>query len=199
MAISTIDSAGLATGGVATPNIAAGAVGNTQMASGAARANWGAGGILQVVQAVQTNTTSTTSLSWVDVTGMSVTITPSSATSKILVIPDAMLGCDGGLGVNYQLRLQRNGTNIYTPTNNGNRPQAIFEIESSVSTAYDYQFFDSMRMYLDSPNTTSAVTYKLQWICFNGGTVYLNRNHVDSDNASQIRTASSITVMEIAA
>lgn len=170
------------------------------LASGAARANFGAGAVLQVVQAVQTDVASTTNSSaWTDVPGMAVTITPSSASNKILVIPDALLGVDGGLGVNYQLRLQRNGSDIYTPTNNGSRPAAIFEIESSVSTAYDYQFFDTMRMYLDSPNTTSAVTYKLQWRCFNaGGTLYLNRNHIDSNDISQIRSASSITVMEIA-
>lgn len=157
-----------------------------------------AGHVVKVLQTVNTETASTTSnLTWVDVPGMSVTITPSSSSNKILVIPDALLGCDGGLGVNYQLRLQRNGSNIYTPTNKGSRPDAIFEIESSVSGAYDYQFFSTMRMFLDSPGTTSAVTYKLQWRVYNGGTVYLNRNHVDSNDEAQIRSASSITVMEV--
>lgn len=190
----------IADAAVTTPKIADGAVVAVDIANGAiTRPKIGyTGGVLQVVQTIMSDPASTTSnLTWVDVPSMTVTITPSFASSRILVIPDAMLGCDGGLGVNYQLRLQRNGSNIYTPTNKGNRPEAIFEIESSVSGAYDYQFFCTTRMFLDSPNTTSAVTYKLQWRVFNGGTVYLNRNHVDSNDESQVRTSSSMTVMEI--
>jgi hypothetical protein len=158
------------------------------------------GSVIQTVQSIKSDTYSLSSPAdtWVDVTGASVTITPTSASSRILVIPDFVWGGDGGLGVNYMIRLFRDSTQIYTPTSSGSRATGLFEIESSVSTAYDYMLFPSMRMFLDSPATTSAVTYKIQARLTNGGTFYLNRNHVDTDSVQQMRTSSSFTVMEIA-
>jgi hypothetical protein len=173
--------------------------GNTVFSSGKVpTAAMPSGSIVQTVQAVKSDTWSTTTANqWVDITGATVTITPTSAGNKILVIPDFIMGGDGGLGVNYMLRLLRNDGTIYTPTGAGNQSQGIMEVESSVSTAYDYMLFPTMRMYLDSPATTSAVTYKLQARLTNGGTMYINRNHVDTNDATQMRTSSSFTVMEI--
>ena len=53
--------------------------------------------------------------------------------------------------------------------------------------------------YLDSPSTTSATTYKIQWQMESGVTGYLNRNMGYNDNNQQGTAASSITVMEILA
>jgi len=53
-------------------------------------------------------------------------------------------------------------------------------------------------MFLDSPSTTSATTYKVQIINVGGRTNYINRNHHNGDTAATPRTASSITLMEIA-
>lgn len=156
------------------------------------------GSIVQTVQAVKTDTWSSTTIStWLDITGATVTITPTSAANKILVIPDFIIGGDGGLGVNYMLRLLRGDNAIYTPTDAGSRAQGIMEVESSVSSAYDYMLFPTMRMFLDSPGTTSPVTYKVQGRLTNGGTLYVNRHHVDTNDITQMRTASSFTVMEI--
>jgi len=53
--------------------------------------------------------------------------------------------------------------------------------------------------YLDSPSTTSATTYKLQWEAESGETIYLNRSFGDGDASTSARGASSITVMEVGA
>jgi hypothetical protein len=53
-------------------------------------------------------------------------------------------------------------------------------------------------IYLDSPSTTSSVTYKVQ-MRVNSSTGYVNRTTTDSDTTVYSRTASTITVMEIAA
>lgn len=57
----------------------------TGLAAGAARANFGAGAVLQVIQSTTSTSTSSTSNSYVDASGLSVTITPTSATSKFLI------------------------------------------------------------------------------------------------------------------
>jgi hypothetical protein len=51
---------------------------------------------------------------------------------------------------------------------------------------------------LDSPATTSATTYKVQIRNVSGGTAYVNRQVTDTDSTSFNRTASTITVMEVA-
>jgi hypothetical protein len=54
-------------------------------------------------------------------------------------------------------------------------------------------------IYLDSPATTSATTYKVQAQAYTGYTAYINRSHNDGDNGDNLRGASTITVMEISA
>jgi hypothetical protein len=157
------------------------------------------GSILQVVQTVDNVVSTTTSGTFNDTGSLSVTITPGSSSSKVLIIPDILCGGDGGLGVNYMFRLLRGGTVIYGKGAAGSQESGIFEIESSVSTAYDYQLFTCMRMFLDSPATTSATTYKIQWRVTNGGTITLNRNFVDTNDTTQLRGSSSITAMEVSA
>lgn len=157
------------------------------------------GSVLQIVQTVDSNVATTTSGTWGDLSSMSVTITPGSSSSKVLIIPDILCGGDGGLGVNYMFRLLRGGSVIYGKGVAGSQESGIFEIRSSVSAAYDYQLFTCMRMFLDSPATTSATTYKIQWRVTNGGTITFNRNFVDTNDTTQLRGSSSMTAMEISA
>ena len=157
------------------------------------------GKVVQIVQTVDSNVATTTSGSWGDLSSMSVTITPSSSSNKVLIIPDILCGGDGGLGVNYMFRMLRGATVIYGRGTATSQESGIFEIESSVSSAYDYQLFTCMRMFLDSPATTTATTYKIQWRVTNGGTITFNRNFVDTNDATQLRGSSSMTAMEISA
>jgi len=138
------------------------------------------GKVLQVVSATKTDTAATTSSTYADITGLSVTVTPAATTSKVLVSVNVNLGASADqLG---QVQLLRGTTAIY--------PLSYARFDNS---AWMVGF--SM-MFLDSPATTSATTYKLQWKNGLGTTTtYLNRRGFDAT----INTYSSITVQEIGA
>lgn len=151
----------------------------------------GAFRILQVVSTVKSDTFSTTSTSFADITGMSVSITPSSATNQVLVIVSSNIGISGNIVATQ--RLLRGATAIFAGTAAGTRPLG-FAMAAIIEAT---QIFGASAVFLDSPATTSATTYKTQMMV-NGGTAYLNRNNRDTDGLDP-RLASSITVMEISA
>jgi hypothetical protein len=153
------------------------------------------GSVLQVVSTVKSDTFSTTSTSYTDVTGMSVTITPSSTNSKILVLGDYAIACFQPGGTTYfYVQLVRASTAIYLGDTAGSRSRVHFG--GNNKNGVDR----TSLVFLDSPATTSATTYKLQvkkkdWT----GTIFLNRSETaDADADTSMRVASSITVMEIA-
>ena len=153
----------------------------------------GAGAVLQVVQTIKTDTFSTTSGSLTDITGMSVSITPTSATSKVLV--QCSLGQVGpNSAAAFGIALLRGSTVIGAGATAGSR------ISTSIAGILDGDRSSSQSLcFLDSPATTSSTTYKLQIYINSGNTVYVNRSTADSDSSVYARTASTITVMEIAA
>jgi hypothetical protein len=112
----------------------------------------GGGKVLQVVQATYSTSFGTTSTSYQD-TGLSGSITPSAATSKIMVIATTPMKINGSAGDDLQgsMQLVRTSTSILNYENN-------FSIYLG---AAQWKFPLSM-MYLDSPSTTSATTYKTQ-------------------------------------
>ena len=151
-----------------------------------------AGTVLQVVSTnynTRTSFTSTTTLA--DITGMTVTITPKSTTSKIFVLVTLSFNAPGGQ--NVACILNRNGTRLAE----GAAGETTF-IGMATANSNNYWLLSASNSYLDSPASTSALTYKLQakavevtssWVI--NGTV---RNDVSDPNGS-----STITVMEIAA
>lgn len=141
------------------------------------------GKILQVVSTTKTDTTSSTSSSFADITGMSVAITPSATSSKILILYDIGVSSTD-TGRSSRIRLLRDSTSIVGAAN-------LFRLGSVNSVMYN-----ASGNYLDSPSSTSALTYKLQWLSESGHeTVYLNRR----GNNSDVFTASTITVLEVGA
>jgi hypothetical protein len=154
---------------------------------------FGTGAVLQVVSTFKSDTFSTSSTSMVDITGMSASITPSSSTSKILVLINLTVGYAGN---NYSpVNLVRNSTNIAQPTTTSTFQATLnnYGGEGSGFTAGTAQAQYALS-YLDSPATTSATTYKLL-IYTTGGTTYINTRP-----ASQNGTCTStLTIMEIAA
>ena len=155
----------------------------------------GAFRVLQVVSTNKTDTFTTTSSTFTDVTSLSASITPSSATSKIFVL--ATISGNGQTATNgMQGRLMRDSTAIAVGDAAGSRTQASFgSLEGSTS-----EQFTSTIMFLDSPATTSSTTYKIQIRSNLGGaTVTVNRSISDSDAAATSRNISTITVMEISA
>jgi hypothetical protein len=144
-----------------------------------------------VVQTVLTSAFSTTSTSFTDVTGLTATITPSSATSKILVLANIHGTVLSSSIVGFNLR--RDSTNIYQPTASGSRTLASlgFRADTSRSLAADMVF-------LDSPATTSAITYSVQ-MKTQTSTVILGGTGDNSDVAANIVFPQSLTAIEVAA
>ena len=151
------------------------------------------GKVLQAVSATKTDTSSTTGVGWVDITGLSVSITPTSASSKFLIFYNLEYGTYSTGG--FYCRLLRDGTPILLGDAAGSRVQV------SNGTQYSYtsqSLYSAVGNYLDSPSATSAIVYKLQFQSYASGLVYINRTPTDTDRADYIRAASTITVMEIA-
>ena len=154
-----------------------------------------AGNILQVIQAVKTDTATTTSENTFVDTGLSVSITPSSASNKILVT--ANLSFSAGDMQNIAWRLVRGSTDLYMGDAASNRTRASGAVR--VSTNQDAEHQNVTSIFLDSPNTTSATTYKVQWCrTYSTSTIYMNRASEDTDNDDRTRVPSSITVQEVA-
>jgi hypothetical protein len=146
-------------------------------------------GVVQVKQATKLDTFSTTSTTFVDVTGLSVSITPTSASNKVLFI--VTIGGMGNTGsyVNI-LQLLRGSTNILAPTG-GTDPGAIQLYQGSAGTGDNWCLAQGLTV-LDSPATTSATTYKVQ-ARVNNGTLHINR----LPSNSNFTAVSTVTVMEV--
>jgi hypothetical protein len=162
-------------------------------ASGGTGRTSGAGKVLQVLNGNSTAAYTTTSQSYVIPTGVSIAITPSSTSSKILVMCTSQFGISGDAGHAYA-RLQRDGAVILEGDAAGSRPRTyVVQNNFGGNAPPNYHM-----VALDSPSTTSAVTYSLGVRSSNGTTVYLNRGVRDNDGSQyDARTASTIIVMEI--
>ena len=137
------------------------------------------GNVLQVVQTLHTTSFTTTSGTYVDVPNFNVTITPSSASSKILVMVTALSGHSAAAAA-VKLSLLRGSTEIAGLAESG-------AYLGGLSFINEVLFGGN---FLDSPATTSPVTYKVQIAATTAGNVvYIS---------SGTTTKSTITVMEIA-
>ena len=150
------------------------------------------GAVLQVVSTTKTDTFSTSSTTFVDITGLSVSITPTSSTSKIMVFAVVTASTTGGN--NAMIRLVRDSTAIAVGNADGSRVQG----SSQLRILDELAGLNFSVNFLDSPATTSSTTYKVQFDMQSGGTGFVNRLANNADNSNFARTVSSITVMEIA-
>ena len=163
---------------------------------GGANAQWiGAvsrsGGILQVVSTTKTDTFATTSGTDVDITGLSASITPRSTSSKVLVLVSAPFSTTTNQ-IN-SITLTRGGTPIGGGTIAGSRTSAF---RSAYLTSTNTGGMLSGE-HLDSPSTTSTITYQVQCKT-SAGTMTIGISGGDSDAANHPRTSSTITLMEVA-
>ena len=141
--------------------------------------------IAQVISVFKADAFSTSSATFVDVTDLTVSITPSLATSKILVF--AYVSTSASTSNDHFLNLNRGATAICQTTSG-----------STISTAHLFVPNTAMSLhnpiiFLDSPATTSATTYKIQ-AKVGSDTMYVNRRGADTTGST-----STITVMEILA
>jgi len=157
----------------------------------------GVGG--KVLQVLSTTKTDTFSLSgstgnFSDITGLSVSITPSSASNKILIIAHSNIS--SAPGNRAGLRIVRDSTAICIGDANASRTRSTIGGQATgTSSEVDGLAFN----FLDSPNTTSSTTYKIQLCGENGTTYYVNEAASTSTTGDQYTSTSTITVMEIAA
>ena len=156
-----------------------------------------AGKILQVVQGTFSSTFSTTSpaeTAFVD-TGLSVAITPSATSSKILILWNVMTGSSGA-NVNY-IRLLRDSTAIALGDTSSTRVRVTQAQGGNYPT---YKSDNVAGQFLDTPSSTSALTYKLALASNGTATSYINRNQRDntSVNDEDPRGMSTIKAQEIA-
>jgi len=157
----------------------------------------GGGKVLQVVSTLKSDSFSTAAAAFTDVTGLSVSITPAAATSKVLVMITLSASARDGQG-NSGMRLLRGATDIAIGDAASNRTRVSQDIIlTNVNAAKSINL-----VFLDSPATTSSTTYKIQVAGLapsSGWTTYVNRSYDDTDAADKSRSVSTITVMEIGA
>ena len=155
-----------------------------------------------VVQTVKADTFSTSSSSFVDITGLEVTITPTDASSKILLLATINFSnsneADGNVG---HIRLLADASPVFVGDAASNRTQASATTGEQVIASYRNggSQASSGLVFLHSPTTVSPVTYKVQGRRGTNGSLFVNRSGFDGDVATQARTVSSITVIEVAA
>lgn len=158
-----------------------------------------AGSVLQVAQAIKSDTfSSATKGSYIAVTGLSVTITPTSASNKVLVTANVTAGNQNNIVCMFHI--YRDGTKI-TPdgVSTGLTPSGAYALfaggtagGAGVSMTLPFQF-------LDSPNTTSSTTYQIYAAVNSSAILNLNVNPTAANGGGAPGGNSSITVMEIAA
>ena len=157
------------------------------------------GSILQVQSTTKTDTTSrtnsNTSVDFADIAGMSVSITPKTG-SKVFV--QAMLGIGTTANYNTNLRLVRGSTPIGVGDEADDRARSTQQGFRASSSATIESVCISFLDTSPGGDGSTAITYKLQWDGENVGIMYLNMSHGNLDRYDQPRTASTITVMEIA-
>jgi hypothetical protein len=137
--------------------------------------------ILQIVRATDVTARATTSTSFVDVTGMSVTITPSSATSVILIVCSVMIGTVRGSA--------NTGANLRITDASNNPISGAERIEPFIG---DVLSFDAVLTFIAyaTPASTSATTYKLQFS--------VNTNTITATVKNNVQTG-QIYAIEVAA
>ena len=153
------------------------------------------GSILQVVTTNKTDVFTTTSATMTDVTGLNASITPSSANNKILVHFSVNMGNTG----QYYLAagdITRNGTAIALGDAAGSRQRCTFGTQEGGVIHGDMRCYAGS--FLDSPSSTSALTYQIRVRSESPHTVFINRsNEADGDNIVSQRGISHITLMEV--
>jgi hypothetical protein len=156
----------------------------------------GGGKILQVVSATKTDvfSASVASAGTYSTDAFTIAITPSSASSKIFITGNINIGSSNGNNV-AAAALFRNGTIVLRGDADSSRSRTLM---GRAATGGIASITPTGFAILDSPSTTSSVTYSIRIATDGAGTVYLNRAQEDPDNDFIFRSASSMVAMEVA-
>jgi len=143
--------------------------GGTGLTSGFVNGTTNVGKVLQVVAGTTdaNSQSSSTSTSFAD-TGLSVSITPSSSSNKVLILVQQPMLISGRYTfpgsryyTSYGLRLMRDSTTLQTSTSDSGGKYA-WQFQTSSTDVLDVAITSNLN-YLDSPSSTSALTYKTQF------------------------------------
>jgi hypothetical protein len=151
-----------------------------------------------VVQTVKTDTFTTSSTSPTNITGLTLTITPSTATSKIFLIAQIANGTDTGNQLGF-FRLNGGNADDFVGDAAGSRTRTVF---GGLTVFSGNNWFGTYIIsYLDSPATTSPVNYAVQaWVgTGSAGTARVNFSSDSTDADNRGRGASSLIAIEVAA
>ena len=155
----------------------------------------GGGGIIQIKQVVKTDTFSHLNEAFTDITGLSVSITPTSTSSKIMIKYGGCMG-SGSNRIGH-IRLMKGSTAIFVGTSPSSNQAAASSTCVQTNTYFVSAFGGE---FLDSPSTDQATTYKLQLASGDQDfQTHIGRSHDNNNEFSRSRTPSFITVMEVSA
>ena len=155
----------------------------------------GAGAVGQIVSVSKTDRFTTSSTSYTDITGFTASITPSATSSKILVISNWGWGSENAPYPRFILL--RGSTSINIGDSSGSATQV------SVANGYEglgegtLQNEPLMHNYLDSPSSTSSVTYKWQVKSFNAARTITVGGSPTTSDGNRFNFPTNITLMEI--
>lgn len=159
----------------------------------------GSGAVVAVKSVTKTDTFTTTSTnaSFVDITGLAITYTPTSSSNKILVLATISVGTKQSIN-GAAINLVRGSTSLAAGASPQSNQIASILVGSLIS---DSNGTNSVAIsYLDSPATTSSTTWKLQMSETTGGAaagVFVNRSWNDTNASYSGRSSSTITIMEV--
>ena len=160
----------------------------------------GGGGVIQIVQASTSTEVTINTQTYTD-TGLSATITPRFASSKILMITNHQVYAvsDGNNDFYWGIRYLRDSTTIYTPVSDGTGPYDFGNQAYGASTTRTWYNRCVPPQFLDSPNTTSTCTYKLHFLGDGGGrSATINRPVTNPGDGYNTPANTTLTLMEIA-
>lgn len=158
------------------------------------------GGIIQIRSIFKDNgfSVSASSGSFSDITDVSVSITPTSNTSKILVQFQSSISTGGDVNQRGSFRLLRDSTVVNMASADGQSTnQCIFP---SIAVSQTSQSIPVAGSFLDNPQTTSQITYKLQVGAEGGaGTVLVNAAGSGGTGTTHFKGVTNLIVMEVSA
>lgn len=156
------------------------------------------GGIIKIAQSVKQDRQVMNSTSFTDISGLSVSITPASTSNKIFIIVELR-----GTSTNTDeiVIIDRSGTRLTgmegTDIGNNSEPSIMGHFWAGGGGGNTNSGKSHTMFFLDSPASTSSLTYKVQLKCSQGYTTYINTTYDSANAYYESRLASSITLMEV--